>query len=336
MTDIPPKKILRSDDKLFLIGNKSHQIVGAKLPSNRQVLQVFCYNRSNGFNIADSSTLVIEEVLIFWQKARIPTSAKWYCAQKLTNFFEKWKSLKKSSKRRTETQKANEEKFTDTLDDLFDIAADENSEAMKKVTKEEKEFLISQRKKGREGCLTGVDVEGQAKEDKKQERIEAEERRRKKAEAEKQTYATVSYDYGHDADDDDDAPDDNNREEEYVPRPSKKAEKNKKNIFTDRLIGALDKCKLSDRDGIHVISAVLKELNSNIHDYVMNHSSLGIYRSKYREAIAIEFLENVKVFRITHTKFQIYWIYDLLMTALFDYFSSFWWKRDLCFTLTEK
>lgn len=52
----------------------------------------------------------------------------------------------------------------------------------------DKAFLIAQRKPGREGCLLGFDKKGQEKEESKQQRIDAEERRRKKAEADRMTY----------------------------------------------------------------------------------------------------------------------------------------------------
>lgn len=144
-----------------------------------------------------SVQLVIEEVLVFWQKARIPTSKPWYCAQKFTILYEKWLSLFKSRLRRTTTQMDNEAEFCSELDDLFDIAAADALAQMK--SEEEKAFLIAQHEKGRVGCLIDVDVKGQEKEQKRQERIEAEERRRKKAEAESATHIqSVQFDFDDD------------------------------------------------------------------------------------------------------------------------------------------
>lgn len=292
MSDIPAKKKLRSEDNIFLIKNSTHQIVGAKLPSNRQVLQVFFYNKKTiGFDVNQSSALVVDEIVVFWQKARIPTSAKWYCITKVTKLYEKWKNLQKSATRRSELQEKRENEFVEMLDDLFDIAAEQNSDAMENISNETKEFLIAQRKKGREGCLLGVDVKGQKKEERKQERAEAEEKRRRKAETDKETYAMVSYDYGSD----DDVPGDSIEEEEYVPQPTKKSEKKRKNIFTPRLIGALDKGKISDGIAIHVISAILKALELDINDYILSHSSLRVHRMKQREKIFTDFLQNVEV-----------------------------------------
>lgn len=182
-----PKKRLRSDDKIFLIENMKHQIVGAKLPSNRQVLQVFFYNkRFIGLDIKSSARLVVDEVLVFWEKARIPVSATWYCAQKLEKLYERWKAIKKNSSRRNTLQTDKENEFVDILDDLFDVAASDALTVMK--NNDDREFLLAQRKKGRDGCLIGVDQIGQNKEHKKQERIEAEEKRRKKAEAQNPLY----------------------------------------------------------------------------------------------------------------------------------------------------
>lgn len=283
------KNKLRSHDTIYLVGNSTHQIVGAKLPSNRQALQVFFYNKSIGLNETTSARLVIDEVIIFWQKARVPTSAPWYCAQKLMKLYEKWNNLRKSSYKKSEIHLKNESEFISTLDDLFDIAATDALTQMK--VQEDRNFLIAQRRKGREGCLLGVDQKGQKAEEKRQERIDAEEKRRKKAEDERNIYSTIHYDFG----EGDDVDDDDDLGEEYKPGPSRRVSKNKKNIYTSRLIGALDKREISDRDAIHVISAVLDALDLDINDYILSHTSLGKYRSKLRGEIAIQFLQNAEV-----------------------------------------
>lgn len=187
MSSAPPKKKLRSDNKIYLIGNMEHQIVGAKLPSKLQVLQVFFYNkRVIGLDTNTSARLVFDEVSLFWQKARIPTSAEWYCTQKVKQLYEEWASLQKNSSRKSASNKSAEEIFIDQLDELFDIAASDALKTMK--IHDDKLFLIAQRKKGREGCLLGIDQKGQEKEEKRQERIDKEEMRRKTAEMEKQKY----------------------------------------------------------------------------------------------------------------------------------------------------
>ncbi|XP_055309127.1 centrosomal protein of 290 kDa-like [Sitodiplosis mosellana] len=191
----PTEAAAEADTSIVFVGEqeatpKTKQIARQSEEISKLKVKVRSLNiHTIGLDVNQSSHLVIEEVSVFWQNAQIPTSVPWYCAQKVTKLYEKWEYLQKISTKRSEIQEKREKEFIDNLDDLFDIAADENSDAMKKITKEAKEFLIAQRKKGREGCLLGVDVKGQKKEERKQERADTEERRRRKAEAEKAIYA---------------------------------------------------------------------------------------------------------------------------------------------------
>lgn len=293
MSNSPPKKVLRSDDEIYLIKHKAHQIVGAKLPSNRQILQVFLYNKSIGNDSNESARLVFEEANIFWQKARIPTAAPWFCKEKVKQLFERWNNFKKSSSRRSATQQNNEKQFTDTLDDLFDMAAQNVFEQIE--MEEDKEFLIAQRKKGREGCMSGVDDKLFRKEKRRQDRIDAEEKRRQKAEAEKQKYSTVQFDC---AEYNDVYESNGDSEESYESKTTQVVRKNLKNIYTPRLVGALDYTETTNRDAIHVISAVLHALELHIDDFVLSYSSLVKYRSQHREEGSKDFLKHVKVYKL--------------------------------------
>ena len=60
--------------KIFMIDHDESQITGAKLPSSGQVLRVLFYNmRKVNLPLCPSVNLVIKEVEIFWEKARILT-----------------------------------------------------------------------------------------------------------------------------------------------------------------------------------------------------------------------------------------------------------------------
>lgn len=149
------KKNLRKS--IYLIGNSSHQLVGCKLPSNKQVLSVLFFNiREVNLSVRDSARLVIDETLIFWQKARIPTKEVRNCIPKLENLYNTWRNLQKNSCRRTDSQIDKENKFVQCFDELFDIA---HEDALDLMTNDiDKKFLISQRQKGRPGSLIGVDL----------------------------------------------------------------------------------------------------------------------------------------------------------------------------------
>lgn len=76
---------------ITLIGHVSQQIVEAKLPSNRQVLEVFFYNmRFVKLTAKESAVLTIETTVIFWKQARIPYRDLHKCADKLLKLHQTW------------------------------------------------------------------------------------------------------------------------------------------------------------------------------------------------------------------------------------------------------
>lgn len=71
------KRLRSSDDDVFLVGKCNSEIVGAKLPSIKQVLQVFFYQiRHEKLNAKESVGIAVDLVIPFWNKARIPTQTK--------------------------------------------------------------------------------------------------------------------------------------------------------------------------------------------------------------------------------------------------------------------
>ena len=90
---------LRSAKKtIYLVGAANHQITGAKLPSNRQILAVLFFNiREVKLTVSESANLVIRECIIFWEKARIPTKSSPNCVKKLLDLHHVWRELQKNS-----------------------------------------------------------------------------------------------------------------------------------------------------------------------------------------------------------------------------------------------
>lgn len=66
--------------------------------------------------------------------------------------------------------------FIDELDNLFDIPHADSMAIM--TIQEDKYFLLQQRQKGRPGCMVGVDTILAAKEKRKLDRVEQEQRRK--------------------------------------------------------------------------------------------------------------------------------------------------------------
>lgn len=169
-----------------LVGNVSHQIVGAKLPSNKQLLEVFFYNmRFVKLNARKSAELTIDAAFIFWQQARIPTRKRDKCADQLIKLYDEWKILQKNPiEKMSAERKEKLDTFMNKLNNLFDIA---HADAMNLMhSEEDKEFLAKQREDGRPGSMLGIDKNLADKEERSRLRKEQEEARKAKhAEASK-------------------------------------------------------------------------------------------------------------------------------------------------------
>lgn len=178
-------KTRQTDEKLRkieMVGYVSHQIVGAKLPSNRQALEVFFYNmRFVKLTSKESAKLTIDSVIIFWQQARIPFRELHKCAAKLLKMYDEWQKLTKTKvEKMSAAMNQKCDKFFGELDNLFDIA---HADATAMIRNEEdKEFLENQRKNGRPGAMLGIDTKLAAKEERSRLRREQEELRRIKHE----------------------------------------------------------------------------------------------------------------------------------------------------------
>lgn len=69
----------------------------------------FFYNvRVVNMTTKESAALVIQEVSIFWQKARIPTRRTDHCIDKLVKFYNEWKHLQKNLSRTAGKEKEKE------------------------------------------------------------------------------------------------------------------------------------------------------------------------------------------------------------------------------------
>lgn len=147
----------RTKDKIFIVGYPAHQITGCKLPSNRQVLATLFYSlRTVKLNLRDSARITIQEVLVFWGKARIPTKHVKDAITKLEKLHAEWRNVQKDQYKQSEAAKNKIKEFASKVDDIFDIAHQDALAMMK--SEEDKEFLLKQREKGRPGSMLGVDL----------------------------------------------------------------------------------------------------------------------------------------------------------------------------------
>lgn len=135
---------------IFLIGDVDVKIEGNKLPSKLQVMKLLMfYLRVANLDVNSSISAVIDEVLLFWKKANIPTQELHRCHQKLLSLLTEWRNLDKHRDRSLPKQ----EIFKLSLNDLFDIA---HGNVMTLIDNETKVFLENQRKEGRIGYIANI------------------------------------------------------------------------------------------------------------------------------------------------------------------------------------
>lgn len=147
--------------KIYLIGDFEFQIVGNKLPSLLDCLKVlFFHVRINNVTLKQSASLVIDEVILFWEKARIPIRKKNKCVEKLLNCYDDWRNLQKNKGQAFNEKK--EVEFCALLTKLFDIS---HANAMQNIDEGQKDFLMNQRDK-RTSCI-GVVGKSFAREEEK-------------------------------------------------------------------------------------------------------------------------------------------------------------------------
>lgn len=105
--------------------------------------------------LRESAKFVINEIPLFWKKARIPTKFEQNCIKQLEQLSYQSRNSQKSVKKQSDAVQRNITSFQEGLDDLFDIA---HAAAMRLIVIEEgRLFLQNQRKRGRPGCMYGID-----------------------------------------------------------------------------------------------------------------------------------------------------------------------------------
>lgn len=133
--------LLCTYDEVYLVEKVNNQIVGSKLPSIKQGLSVLFYNlRHVKFNLRKNARLVFKEIVLLWQKARIPVQDEQHCILSLKKLYQNLRELQKSAKRVSEKNTKNVNEFKEKLNDLFDVSHS-NALNMMKI-EEDKKFLL--------------------------------------------------------------------------------------------------------------------------------------------------------------------------------------------------
>ncbi|KAL4132318.1 hypothetical protein QTP88_009490 [Uroleucon formosanum] len=249
-------------EKIYLINNYSNKISGSKLPSNLDVLKTLFFNlRVVKLNLRESARLIIREVFVFWEKARIPVRLEKHCISKVESLYDEWRTLQKHATRNTASHKEHEKLFISTFNDLFEVAHADALQIMKIET--DRLFLINQRKKGRIGFMYGIDYTNMRKEQLSMERKTktlVREKRSTQSEDNLMEIDEISSDL--EIDDSSSHSDESFTSVEIdVGSSSSKRVRGQKNIITTKLVCALDNCKILRKERASIIKDKFQESN---------------------------------------------------------------------------
>lgn len=270
---------------IYLIGTTNETLTGAKLPSNRQILGRFLHlHLKDNISIQKSAHITTNELLDFWNKARIPTKQNYNIVNQIKKLHLKWIGIKKNANRQTETQVIKMNNFVNNLDDLFDVA---HANAMNLIKlQEDKEFLKAQREKGRRGSMGALDTKLLITEKKciaKNLKIITRKRKEsERLEIEKHAVLNISNSSSSEK-----STSDSDEEVKYNILP-KCTRKRPRNIINRAVASALDRTKISDRNATYILAATAETIGLNTSEIALNKETIRRMRRTHRENIAKE------------------------------------------------
>jgi len=284
----------RSQTQIYLLGSTVTDILGCKLPSNRQVFGLFLHlHLTEHLTIRSAATEVIQKVFSFWYRARIPLRQLQHCISKLEKLFSEWTVLKKHKNRETPLHKQKETAFLDSLEDLFDVA---HADALQLIKiPEDRDFLLAQREKGRHGVMGSADQALADRERRAKKFAEQEEKRRLEAKAYADQMANKASTEDYVSCSTSSTEDDTDNENPQVevrgsgsPKP-KRLRRARKNIITPGLAAALDRTGISSRQATFVLAEAAKCFGHDMADVNVNRMSIHRHRKQHRAQFVKEY-----------------------------------------------
>jgi len=267
-------------------------IEGSKLPSGEQVLGHFLHRHSVlKEDISTAANRTVDRVEDFWLRAKIPTKHRPDSIKKVKELFYQWKGLKKNHKRCNEVQLVNEAAFTELIKELFGIAHSNALELMENV--EDKLFLQSQRKRGRPGCMGGVDKVTERKDAilvKKQKEKE-EKLKKQHHRSELETQAILEKVLLKSSSDEEDSFQDGRL---CTSRKSPPQKRGRKSVVSSQLSAMLDRTGVSDRAAMMIVFETSRALGHDPQALALNRSTIQRQRQQHRKASAASIKEAFK------------------------------------------
>ena len=269
---------LRSKHKLWLVNElATSEFPLNLLPSIGEVLRVLEWHAEP----RDLQTAVRETAIRVqkqWDKAKVPTIDACHILKKVRKLHQKYAVLKKSKSRMSGKTVKIRESFKVSLANLFDIA---HQDAMQLMTiKEDRDFLVAQRKPGREGKMAGVDDDWAKKDERKRKRAEHEVKRlEKEEETQEERTATVEWESSSAASSSSEPGECRTPTKHPCTTGSKKV---LKKVITPDIAAALDRSQISNRGAMAVLVPFASVLGSNAEELSLSTSTIHRHRRQHR------------------------------------------------------
>ncbi|GBN23001.1 hypothetical protein AVEN_206718-1 [Araneus ventricosus] len=217
-----------------------------------------------------------------------------HCVEKIMKMYNYWRNLQKSACRRSETQEENEHNFISDLNNLFDIAHANALEIIK--IEEDRKFLLSQREPKRRGCLMGIDMKLEKREQRVLLRVIEQENRPAKAHHSSEiddTFMDSSEESSGTEDiSDQPGPSSNIVQSSLEENINAQIElrmgivRGRKCFLTPKIMAVLDRFQISQRSAVFILEAVAESLGHNTDELAINRNTIQRYREDFRKTKA--------------------------------------------------
>ena len=264
----------------------------------------FVFERENNkFKpVRDIATKIVGEVLLIWDRARIPVRSKKYCIDLVVALISDYETLKKyvpRSRLDTPSGKQQISTFKTKLESLFDISHTDTFNLLKHSSNEEWEvdwmFLLNQRKFPQEGTMQGIDrilAVNEKNRKKKQQQRESYKKKEMVRRCENRTISQLDLSLTEEESIDED---DGNCYQQSTGRKRKRSTVTLQ-IPTKDLLKKVstvsDGAHISERQQLVLISSAIKAGGGNLDDITLSKTSCHSARKKNRSEEAHSILEN--------------------------------------------
>lgn len=287
--------------KRFLLKMEDIRLVGkylplfpefANLPTYSEVFRKFMFHlRAEKQKPRASAQLTTQALKTSWNKKRLNHLIDDVTVEKkILRYYETWKSLQKHILRMSvkETEKRNE--FSHSLRNLFDIA-----KKYKSKTKEEKkasQYLQEQREQSTLPTTTETDptetisysdFEEEANLQATEETNPPTSEQKEASLQQKKTLTGSDFESSSQTQSESFTSIGTIGDDLQIPGPSKSSSTPKpqlKNVITVDVAAALDRCKVSDRNAVFLISSIAKSLGHDVSSLLLNKESIRYSRKK--------------------------------------------------------